>query len=119
MRKMALGLFRRLPRRVRRFIIHAVTPSFTVGAVAVLRRSDGRIALVDQRHSYGWALPGGLAARREAPAAALVRELREEVGLELDPVSLPVPFAAVNPAVRRVDVVFFVDEPRDPLVETG
>ena len=111
MRRMALGLFRRLPRRVRRFIIHAVTPSYTVGAVAVLRRSDGRIALVEQRHSPGWALPGGLLSRRESASAALVREIVEELGILFDPAALPVPHASVNPDARRVDVVYFLDAP--------
>ena len=106
MRKMALGLFRRLPRRVRRFIIHAATPSYTVGAVAVLRRSDGRIALVEQRHSPGWALPGGLLSRRESASAALVREIVEELGILFDPAALPVPHASVNPDVYG-DLVFF------------
>jgi 8-oxo-dGTP diphosphatase len=104
-----MEVFRRLPGPMRRGLVHSVTPSYTVGAVAVLRRSDGRVALVEQRHSLGWALPGGLMGRGESPAAALVREIAEELGITLDPVTLPVPYAAVSPLVRRVDVVYFVD----------
>jgi 8-oxo-dGTP diphosphatase len=104
-----MEVFRRLPGPLRRGLVHSVTPSYTVGAVAVLRRADAQIALVEQRHSLGWALPGGLMNRGEAPAAALVREVAEELGITLDPVTLPVPFAAVSPLVRRVDVVYFVD----------
>jgi 8-oxo-dGTP diphosphatase len=63
-KKTAFALFRRLPASLRRAVIHLLTPSYTVGAVAVLRRTDGRVAFVDQRHSPGWALPGGLLARR-------------------------------------------------------
>ena len=96
---------------MRRSIIHAATPSYTVGAVAVLRRSDGRIALVRQRHSEGWALPGGLLGRGETTGMGLVREMAEELGLTIDPSDLPIPFAAVNARVRRVDVVYFVDAP--------
>ena len=104
-----MAVFRRMPGPMRRGLVHSVTPSYTVGAVAVLKRADGRIALVEQRHSLGWALPGGLMNRGESPAAALVRELAEELGIVVDPVSLPVPYAAVSPLVRRVDVVYFVD----------
>ncbi len=98
---------------MRRSVVHAATPSFTVGAVAVLRRADGHLVLVEQRHSLGWALPGGLLGRGENPAVALVREIREELGIRLDPRALPVPYAAVDAVVRRVDVVFFVDAPPD------
>jgi 8-oxo-dGTP pyrophosphatase MutT (NUDIX family) len=104
-----MRIFRRLPQPVRRFIVHVLTPSYTVGAVAVLRRGDGRLAFVQQRHSPGWALPGGLMDKGETPAHCLARELGEELGITLDPASFPVPFAAVNSRVRRVDVVFFVD----------
>jgi 8-oxo-dGTP pyrophosphatase MutT (NUDIX family) len=46
----------------------------------------GAVLLV--RHTYGdrlrWDLPGGLVRRREQPLAAARRELREELGVELD-----------------------------------
>lgn len=106
-----MRVFRRLPRPVRRLVVRAMTPSYTVGAVAVLSRPDGRLAFVQQRHSPGWALPGGLMDKGESPAECLARELMEELGVELDPAALPVPFASVNSHVRRVDVVFRVDAP--------
>ena len=106
-----MSAFRRLPDPLRRSIIHAVTPSYTVGAVAVMRRTDGRIALVRQRHSQGWALPGGLLRRGETTGLGLVREIAEELGLTIDPSALPIPYAAVNARVRRVDVVYFLDAP--------
>lgn len=86
-------------------------PSYTVGAVAILRRRDGSIALVEQRHSLGWALPGGLLARGETAAAALVREVVEELGITLDGGALPLPYAAVIPDARRVDIVYLLDAP--------
>ena len=46
---------------------------------------DGRLLLV--RHSYGpggWALPGGGMGRRETPEEAAAREVREEVGCQLE-----------------------------------
>jgi len=108
-----MSAFRYLPAPVRRAAVHAGAPSYTVGAVAVLRRADGCLLLVDQRHSDGWALPGGLLRRGESAAAAVVREVREEVGVELDPARLPVPHAVVTASVRRVDVVFAIDAADD------
>ena len=55
----------------------------TFGVRAVVTDSAGRIALV--RHSYlpGWYLPGGGVDKREGADAAIRRELREEVALDV------------------------------------
>lgn len=108
-----MAAFRYLPAPLRRAAVHAGAPSYTVGAVAVLCRPDGCLLLVDQRHSDGWALPGGLLRRGESAAAAVAREVGEEVGIALDPATLPVPHAVVTAAVRRVDVVYVVDAAPD------
>jgi ADP-ribose pyrophosphatase YjhB (NUDIX family) len=107
-KRLAMSVFRRLPRWLRRRIIHSITPAFTVGAVLALLRPDGKLLLVEQRHSPGWALPGGLLHRGENPADGVVREVNEEVGLALDPARLPIPYAVIAPAARRVDVTFVV-----------
>lgn len=95
-----------MPRPLRRVIIRSFTPSYTVGAVLALQRSDGAVLLVEQRHSPGWALPGGLLHRGETPDEGLLREVEEEVGLVLDAAQLPLPVAVLAPRVRRVDVVY-------------
>ena len=119
MKKAAFAAFRRLPGPLRRAAVHAGAPSYTVGAVAVLRRPDGRVVFVDQRHSDGWALPGGLLRRGEPAAEALVREVCEEIGLDLAEAQLPAPLAAVTAGVRRVDVVFVIDVPDDVVVRAA
>ena len=60
------------------------------GAQAVLER-DGRVLLGRRGHdpSRGlWDLPGGFVDEYEHPLDALHRELREETGLEIEPVEL-------------------------------
>jgi 8-oxo-dGTP diphosphatase len=118
-KKAAFEAFRRLPDPLRRATVHALAPSYTVGAVAVLRRPDGRVVFVDQRHSGGWALPGGLLRRGEPAAEALVREVCEEIGLDLQSTPLPVPLAAVTARVRRLDVVFVIDVPDTVVVRAA
>lgn len=41
----------------------------------------GRVVLVRLTYSPGWRLPGGGRKRSESPEAAMLRELREEIGL--------------------------------------
>ena len=59
------------------------------GVSAIVDDEAGRVLLV--RHSYqpGWHLPGGGVGPAEPPAEAVLRELKEEVGLvESDPPAL-------------------------------
>jgi 8-oxo-dGTP pyrophosphatase MutT (NUDIX family) len=59
---------------------------YTRGVKCVVRHADGRVVFV--RHTYGdrrsWELPGGGLRRREDPRAAVRREMREELGIELE-----------------------------------
>jgi 8-oxo-dGTP pyrophosphatase MutT (NUDIX family) len=51
-----------------------------LGVIAIAEQG-GKVVLV--RHSYksGWMLPGGAVGRGEPPAEAILRELKEEIGL--------------------------------------
>jgi ADP-ribose pyrophosphatase YjhB (NUDIX family) len=99
-----LRLFRRLPTRLRLAAVHAFSPSYTVGAMCAIWRDDGALLLV--RHSYRprWGIPGGLCRARENVADGARREVREEVGLDVELVGEPA--VVVDPFERRVDVVF-------------
>jgi 8-oxo-dGTP pyrophosphatase MutT (NUDIX family) len=99
-----LGVFRRLPRRVRRWVVRVINPTFSVGAAVIVERPDGKILLV--RHSYRrrWGTPGGLLNRGETPDVAARREVEEEVGLDVELVGEPV--VVVDPGPRRVDVIY-------------
>jgi 8-oxo-dGTP pyrophosphatase MutT (NUDIX family) len=50
-------------------------------AAARVRDPDGRIALIQNRWSDGWILPGGAVEPSEDPVRAARREVREETGL--------------------------------------
>lgn len=66
-------------------VMRLINTRFTAGVVAVLLDSTGRVVLFRHtyRHRYPWGLPGGFLRRGEDPERALVREVREESGLEV------------------------------------
>ena len=114
MRKLALRTYRALPRPLRLLAVRVVAPGHTVGALCFLERDDGRVLLLCQYHRDGWTLPGGLLNRGEDPARAVVREVREETGLDVE---VGLPFATlVAPGSRRVDVLFHVPVPHEVTV---
>lgn len=51
------------------------------GVCAIVDEGDGEVLLVKHSYRRGWHLPGGGVARGEPPADAILRELREEIGL--------------------------------------
>lgn len=111
-----LRAFRVTPAPVRRALVRAGTPSFTVGAVCVVEH-EGAVLFLRQPHRGGWSLPGGLLDRGEAPGPGVEREVREETGLRVR-VGAPVT-ALVEPQVRRVDVVYRVVVDQRPEVVPG
>jgi 8-oxo-dGTP diphosphatase len=60
-----------------------------VTVVAGVLERDGRVLIcrrrADQPHPLKWEFPGGKLEAGESPPAALIRELREELGVESEP----------------------------------
>lgn len=65
-----------------RRLIWSVTRPRTFGAHAVAITPRGRIVLVKLRYAPGWRLPGGGRKPSEDAETAVLRELREEIGME-------------------------------------
>ncbi len=90
--------------------------SITVVA-AVIRDSGGRVLLARRpagSHMAGlWEFPGGKLRDGESPAAALVRELDEELGVHAD-IGRPITFAVHEEPGLRILLLFY-----DVLVAAG
>ena len=99
----ALEVFRRLPVKARRQVVRTVSPSFTAGALAVIRRND-QLLLIWPIYRRGWGLPGGLLNKGEHPLDAALREVQEETGLEIEATGPGE--VVVDVVARRLDFVF-------------
>ena len=59
-----------------------------VGAAAVIRDESGRLLLIRRSDTGQWALPAGIMEMDEAIANTVTREVKEETGLDVEPVRL-------------------------------
>jgi 8-oxo-dGTP diphosphatase len=57
---------------------------FRIGAFALIFDENGAVLLCHRRDMDVWNLPGGGVEQGESPWAAVVRETREEVGVEVE-----------------------------------
>ena len=55
----------------------------TLGVRALVERSDGKVLLVRHTYTKGLYLPGGGVEKGEIASVSLLRELKEEGGVEL------------------------------------
>jgi ADP-ribose pyrophosphatase YjhB (NUDIX family) len=105
----AYPVYYRLPHRVRIWLVRWLAPTYTVGAVVLVRDAQtDRLLLLRQPPGRSWSLPAGLLARGESPVQGALRELAEESGIRLPPEHLrpAVPNALVHHRGRWVDLVF-------------
>jgi len=79
---------------------------FTVTAGAVIFNDQKQVLLLKHRFraGSGWGLPGGFLERGEQPIDALRRELREEIGLELEDIEIFASRSFEKP--KQVEVLF-------------
>jgi 8-oxo-dGTP diphosphatase len=97
----------------------------TLGVFAAIIDGRGRILCVRMNYaSRGWTTPGGRVESGESPVAALIREVMEETGLEVEPGQL----LGVYSKPHKDDVVLSVRarvigqrvwHPNDEIAEIG
>jgi 8-oxo-dGTP diphosphatase len=102
--RLLLHIYGRMPRRVRRWIVRTLSPSYTVGAMCFIERPDGAVLFVRTSYRSRWGVPGGLLQRGEEPADGARREVTEEVGLAIELVGEPT--VVVDPPPQRIDIIY-------------
>lgn len=73
--------------------VHKIPPEEYYGSLPTKRMAAGAIFTNEQRdlllvkthYKEGWSIPGGTVDKDESPLAGCVREVREEIGLDLPP----------------------------------
>jgi len=58
-------------------------PTKRMAAGVLLFNQEGEVLLVQPTYKETWEIPGGVVERNESPKAAVVREVQEELGLDL------------------------------------
>ena len=78
-------LFRAIPLPIARAIVGLLHTRFNVTVAGVFFAADGRVLILRHvyRHRYPWGLPAGFLDAGEVPEAAMAREVKEEIGLEV------------------------------------
>lgn len=91
---------------MRRRLVRTGQRRFTVTAGAMIFDDQGRILLLEHvfRPDSGWGIPGGFLSQGEQPEAALRRELREEIGIEVENVEML--FVRTLSRPRQIEVYF-------------
>ena len=107
LRDIAKSIWRRTPRFVRVWGVRLTNAHFTVTAAGLILNSSGRVLLLKHRFrgGSGWGIPGGFIEADEQPEAALRRELREEIGLELPTAELFRVRTLKN--LRQIEIIFY------------
>jgi 8-oxo-dGTP diphosphatase len=68
--------------------MNTVPTRHSVSVAGVISDSDGRALLIRRRDTMHWEPPGGILELDESIEAGLIREVREETGLTVEPTAL-------------------------------
>lgn len=106
LRDLAESVWRKAPRVLRLWSVRLTNARFTVTAAGIISNSEDRVLLLKHRFrtGSGWGIPGGFIEADEQPEEGLRRELREEIGLELQTVTLYK--ARTFKGTRQIEIIF-------------
>jgi len=105
-----------LPWRVRAKVVRLTQQKFTVSAAAVITNKEREVLLLNHllRPLSGWGLPGGFLEKGEQPDEGIRREIREEIGIELDELAM----FRVRTVGSHIEIVFSARASGEPKVSS-
>jgi 8-oxo-dGTP pyrophosphatase MutT (NUDIX family) len=84
-------------------------PRSYLGASALVTDEAGNVLVVEPTYKPFWEVPGGMVEAGEDPRTACLREVREEIGLDIDLGPLLVMMHATLPPPRGDSIMFVYD----------
>lgn len=92
------------PSVLRQKIVRSTQKKFTFSAAAIVLNKKDEVLLLKHtlRPHYNWGIPGGFIEHGEQPDEALRRELREEIGIEVEVLEM----LQVRTINRHVEIIF-------------
>lgn len=114
LKRFLAAVYRGLPVVLRRAVVLVSQPRFTVTACVVIVDDEGRVLLIKHvfRPGSGWGVPGGFINKGEQAEDAARREMREELGLELDRMELVFVRTVIH--VQQLEIVFLCHTSGNP-----
>ncbi len=84
--KLLLFIWKMLPKPLQGILSRIIRPSFQVFASAVILDDERRILLekLTYQERYPWGLPGGNINPGEGPEDGVIREVKEEIGFDVE-----------------------------------
>lgn len=83
-------------------MIKPMRPQFTIGVFGIIFDDQKRVLLCHRRDYDLWNLPGGSMENGESPWDGLIREVKEETGLDVENIKL----AGIYSKPEKDDIVF-------------
>ena len=104
LQKIVGKIWRKTPSFLRSRLVRATQTKFTVSVGAIVINHANEILLLDHvlRPASGWGIPGGFIDENESPVEAIKRELREEIGLEIENIEI----FRIRTSSRHVEILF-------------
>jgi len=89
------------------WLFYATRKKRAASANVICESHQGNLLVVKAKYKPYWSLPGGWIDRNESPRDAAIRELHEEIGLEVRAEELELA-SVINRISRRADTYLFV-----------
>jgi len=105
-RRVDVGSLEMTPERI---TYYRDLPRAYLGAGALITDPVGNVLVVEPTYKPNWEVPGGMVEAGEDPRTACRRELREEIGLDIDLGPLLVMMHATLPPPRGDSIMFVYD----------